>query len=237
MNNHKFAFIICTNNPIYLDECLHYLNHLEIPPGYDIDVLTITEAKCMTSGYNEGMTSTDAKYKIYMHQDVFIINQHFLYDILTIFQSDASIGMIGMVGYPYISPTGFMWHEYRIGSVPMYGHGDGYPHADCHTYRYSLNDGINDAALIDGLMMITSQDLPWNEEYLHDWDFYDAFQSINFLRNGYRIVVPVQTLPWFIHDDGLFLSMWNYEKYRKLFMKKYARYLGKSHQEIRDENL
>ena len=111
INEHKFAFILCTNNDIYLQECLHYLNMLVIPEHYEVDILTIHDAASMTSGYNEGMSSTDAKYKIYMHQDVFIINRYFLFDILSIFQSDSSIGMIGMVGYPTISKNGIMWHQ------------------------------------------------------------------------------------------------------------------------------
>ena len=85
MNTHKFCFIICTNNEIYLEECIHYINHLLIPEGYEIDLITITEATSMTEGYNQGMTSSDAKYKIYMHQDVFIINPNFMNDVLTVF--------------------------------------------------------------------------------------------------------------------------------------------------------
>lgn len=235
MNDHKFAFIICTNNDTYLQECFHYLDMLVVPENYETDILTIRDAVCMTAGYNEGMASTDAKYKIYMHQDVFIINRYFLFDILSIFESDPSIGMIGMVGYPMISPTGFMWHTTRIGACPLYGGNHAYPHADYTAYRYLLSDGISDAALVDGLMMVTAYDLPWDDTTLRDWDFYDAFQSMNFLLHGYRVVVPSQKLPWFIHDDGKFLSMWNYDKYRRIFMEKYAAYLGKSCVQIRNE--
>lgn len=35
----------------------------------------------MCAAYNLGMQSSDAKYKIYMHQDVFIRNEEFLADI------------------------------------------------------------------------------------------------------------------------------------------------------------
>lgn len=236
MNNHKFAFIICTNNETLLSECLHYLNLLIVPDSYEMDILTIHDAACMTAGYNEGMAATDARYKIYMHQDVFITNPHFLTDILSVFESDSTIGMIGMVGYPVVAQTGIMWHGKRIGAVPLYGSSKhAYPEVDYHTYRYDFsNDGILDAALIDGLMMITQYDLPWDDEILRDWDFYDAFQSMNFLLHGYRVVVPVQTLPWFIHDDGKYLSMWNYNKYRKIFMEKYAGYLNKSYEQIRN---
>lgn len=233
MNEHKFAFILCTNDDLYLSECLQYLNQLFVPDGYEIELFTIYDAASMTEGYNQGMTATDAKYKIYMHQDVFITNQYFLFDILSIFQSDSQIGMIGMVGYPVVSLTGFMWHEERFGAIPLYGASHGYPNADYNSYRYQISDGFTDVALIDGLMMVTAYDLPWDTQNLHDWDFYDAFQSMNYLLHGYRVVVPIQKLPWFIHDDGKYLSMWNYDKYRKLFMEKYKAYLGKNHLEIR----
>lgn len=234
MNEHKFAFIICTNNELYLSECLHYISLLAIPEGYETDILTIQDAAGITSGYNEGMRSTDARYKIYMHQDVFITNKYFLSDLLSIFATDPAIGMIGMVGYPVISATGFMWYEECYGAVPLYGGRHAYPDADFSAYRYHIEDGIQDVALIDGLMMITCQDIPWNEDILQDWDFYDAFQSIAFLQAGLRVVVPIQELPWFIHDDGKIVSLWNYDKYRKIFMEKYRDYLGKSYDQLQD---
>ncbi|MBD5545734.1 MAG: hypothetical protein HDR01_16215 [Lachnospiraceae bacterium] len=236
VNEHKFAFILCTNNDIYLQECFHYLNQLIIPGNYEVDILTIHDAASMASGYNEGMSSTDAKYKIYMHQDLFILNRYFLWDLLSIFQSDSSIGMIGMVGYPTVSIDGMMWHSNPLGSIPLYGSPDAaYPNADYKQYRYSLSDGITDVALIDGCIMMTSYDLPWEEKLLKGWHFYDAFQSMNFLLHGYRIVVPTPKLPWFLHDDGIFLSLWDYHDYRKIFVEKYAPYLGKSYSQIRKE--
>lgn len=226
MNDHKFTFIICTNNELYLQECLFYLNHLSIPAGFETNVLTIENAVSMTAGYNEGMSATDAKYKIYMHQDVFILNRNFLHDILAIFESDHNIGIIGMVGYPIVSKTGFMWNEKRIGACPLYGSKNSYPHADYSQYQYSLSsDGISNASILDGMMLVTAYDLPWNETELTGWDFYDAFQCMEFLLHGYRVVTPEQTLPWCLHDDGKWLSMWNYNKYRQLFLQKYADYL------------
>jgi hypothetical protein len=234
MNEKKIAFIICVNKEVYLQECLHYLNNLIIPQGYETDVLTISDAKSMTSGYNEGMRATDAKYKVYMHQDVFIINRYFISDLLSIFESDSSIGLLGMAGYPKVPSNGMMWTIPRAGVDALYGQKHAYKSADYNTYRYSFSkDGVTDVAIVDGLLMATAYDLVWDEDNLKDWHFYDAFQSMNFLLHGYRVSVPNQTLPWFIHDDGKFLSLWGYNKYRKLFMDKYRIYLGKSGKEIR----
>ena len=239
MNDKKFAFIICTNNEVLINECLTYISLLYIPEGYTIDTLTITDAKSITSGYNEGMTASDAKYKIYMHQDVFILNKYMLYDIIDIFNSDSSIGMIGMVGYKTIAPTGKMWDAERCGTTKLYGALRNYPNSfykyeEYISYKYDLiNDGLTDVAIIDGLMMITSQDIPWDEDNLKGWDFYDAFQSIRFLEKSYRIVVPNQIFPWFIHDDGYILSMWDYNKNRKIFLEKYHKYVGLDAKKIR----
>lgn len=73
MNDKKICFIICYNDDKYISECLHYINRLTVPDGYLLDVLTVKNADSMTSGYNAAMNETDAKYKIYMHQDVFML--------------------------------------------------------------------------------------------------------------------------------------------------------------------
>ena len=55
MNEQKICFIICYNNELYLSECIRYLNRLEIPDGFELDLLTIAEAESMTAGYNAAM--------------------------------------------------------------------------------------------------------------------------------------------------------------------------------------
>ena len=184
MENKKFCFIICTDNPVFLEECVHYLQHLAVPKGYDMDLLTVKDAVSMALGYQEAMEQSDAKYKIYMHQDVFILNRNFLADLLAVFEDDPEIGMIGMVGYEKMSVDGIMWHQKRIedSSLPSGG------------YVY--------AAVVDGFLLATQYDLPWNAAVLTGFDFYDAFQCMEFLRAGYKIAVPAQNPPWCLHDDG-----------------------------------
>lgn len=231
MNEHKFCFIICTNNDLYLNECIHYIEHLAVPKGYEIDLLTIQDAKSMTQGYNEAMSCTDAKYKIYMHQDVFILNHNFLKDLLSIFHSDKQIGMIGMVGYENISADGLMWHGKRKGDLYKNNPVSSYP--PLSEYHYSIReDYYSFVAEIDGFLMATACDLPWNTHEVTGWDFYDAFHSMNYLINGYKIAVPYQTHPWCMHDDGVILNMTNYNQYRMIFMEKYQDYLGKYYFEI-----
>lgn len=111
------AFIICVNNELYFEECKYYIEHLEVSAGYDIDVIGIWEADSMCAAYNLGMRSSDAKYKVYMHQDVFIRDSRFLEKTLRIFKEHPKTGMIGMVGGIGIPENGVVYSSWNVGKV------------------------------------------------------------------------------------------------------------------------
>ena len=216
MNDRVFCFIICSNDELYTQECLYYINQLNVPEGYEIEVLTIVDAQSMTAGYNEGMNHSDAKYKVYMHQDVFIINRDFIYNCLNIFQKDDKIGMIGMVGAPRLHPSGVMWKGNRCGRI--------YEQHIFETRLFTGDEEVRgdyaEVEVIDGLLMVTQYDLPWREDLFDKWDFYDCSQSMEFIRHGYKVVVPYMVEPWCLHDCG-FINSENYHGERKKFMLEY----------------
>ena len=148
----EFCFIICTNDDLLLNECLNYINRLYIPEGYTTDVITIKDAPSMTSGYNAGMKASDADYKIYLHQDLFIADRFFLYNVLNIFSQDPSISLIGMAGVDQLPQSAIMW------TIPILGH-----HNNLHLslpYKDKKPDDIKvyDCVAVDGAIMITSKD-------------------------------------------------------------------------------
>lgn len=77
VDERKFAFIMCTNNRQYCLEALHYIKSLAVPDGYTVETCIIEDAKSMTEGYQRAMLSSGAKYKIYLHQDVMIVEKNF----------------------------------------------------------------------------------------------------------------------------------------------------------------
>lgn len=235
MNDHKFAFIICTNDALLLEESLHYIGHLTVPAGYETELLTIGDAPCMTQGYNEAMQTSDAKYKIYMHQDVFLLNRNILQDLLSIFNSDLQIGMIGMVGAEKVAVDGVMWHTYRTGNI--YTNPPIAPYPALADYHYSSQEGWEYVSMIDGFFMATCQDLPWNTDRLDGWDFYDVYQSMRFLLEGYKIAVPRQRHPWCLHDNNGLMNLSHYERYRQMFMQDYRQFLGMTWEEVMTKSL
>lgn len=70
----------------------------------------------MAAGYNEAMAATEAKYKVYMHQDVFIVQKDFLYRLLGLFE-DETVGMVGMVGATRLPENAIMWYGDRVGRI------------------------------------------------------------------------------------------------------------------------
>lgn len=215
-NDKKICFIFCTNNKQFAQECILYLNLLQVPEGYEVEVLAIEEASSIAAGYNEGMLASDAKYKVYIHHDTFITEPFFIEKLVDIFKQDEHIGMVGMIGAEQLSKDGIMWHEKRCGDF----------------YRLEemikggmksvekLQEGIREVEVVDGFLIATQYDIPWREDVFKDWDFYDVSQCLEFRRAGYRIVVPAQNPAWTIHACGI-PSFWNYEKNRQLALREY----------------
>lgn len=218
MNDKKIAFIICTNNSLMYEECLKYIQLLIIPENYQVDIIAVKDAKSMLAGMDEGRSMTDAKYKVFMHQDVFILNKYFLQNILDIFAMDSDIGLIGMIGSSELPKNGIMWNGTRKGNL-FTEYSKDLKYCD---FSWKVSDGVMDVNVVDGLMMITAYDLPFRKDVFDAWDFYDLSTSMEYKKAGYRVVVPSQPQPWCVHDDGTILSVWDYNKYRKLFLELYG---------------
>lgn len=219
LNDNKIAFIICANNDLYLEECIWYIDRLHIPSGYEVNIICITDAKSMAQGYNAAMKSSDAKYKVYLHQDVFIRNACFLDEILGIFESGREIGMIGVVGGNNLPADGVVYCAWNIGSVYC----SNLAKTISVLYHQDRKCSWLEADAIDGMLMVTQYDIVWREDLSLGWDFYDISQSLEFVRRGYKIAVPFQASPWCLHDSG-HSKLIHYDEARKQILKEYKEF-------------
>lgn len=217
MDQYSFCFIICTNNQTWLSECIVYLNRLYLPSGYNISLITVPDASSMLSGYEEACTNTDALYKIFLHQDTFILNRRFLYDILDIFFSDSQIAIIGMAGTAKMPDNFIMWTADTVGSVYNYGN-----RSDYSKYQYSIKrDGYSNVRCADGFILSVKGTPVFRKDLFDGWDFYDVSMCMEAISMKKKIVIPKQTMPWCLHDDGGQLSMLNYDHYRRIAIHEY----------------
>lgn len=214
MNDKKIAFITCVNNEKQYTEALHYIQLLIVPEGYETDVIAVREAPSMTAGYNAAMKSSDAKYKVYLHQDVFIINKNFIRDMISFFEADKTLGMLGCVGCDYLPlhakavevwNTGLVYHNCTPSKMVRKQSDDGTP-----SYVEAL----------DGLLLATQYDVEWREDLFDGWDFYDISQCFEMQRAGYKVAAAYQSEPWCYHDNT-YSKLGNYQKYCERFAKEY----------------
>lgn len=216
MNTKQIAFIICADNAQYYNECVRYIQDLETPDEYSIDIICIQEADSMTQGYNAGMASSDAKYKVYLHQDTFILNRKFIYDVLEIFEQDEMIGMIGVIGSQNLPVDANCYLGWNIGRIYAY---DGFCAFEAELLQDSKVKYIPVKA-VDGLIMITQHDVTWREDFLDGWDFYDVSQSLEMQRKGFKVVVPFQKTTWCYHDCGV-SNLKDYHLYQEKIIQEY----------------
>ncbi|MDF2929495.1 MAG: hypothetical protein K0Q75_1733 [Anaerospora sp.] len=185
LNTNKFCFITCENDARFYQICLSQIKNLEIPEGYEVEILSIEDSVSMTSAYNQAIGKSNAKYKVYLHQDVYILHKRFMQDVLDIFQN-SEIGMIGVAGSAQIPANGIWW-ESNCNYGKVY---------DSHTGVMGLvafkevEGDYQEVQCIDGLIMITQYDLPWREDLFNGWHFYDSSQSMEFIKSGYKVVIP-----------------------------------------------
>ena len=53
--------------------------------------------------------ASDAKYKVYLHQDTLVVNKHLVADLLSIF-ADELVGLVGVIGCRSLPRSG-VWGD------------------------------------------------------------------------------------------------------------------------------
>lgn len=206
MNQKQISFIMCVNDEQEFHEACYYIHRLHIPDGYHIDVIPVRNASSMTAGYNTAMNISAAKYKVYLHQDTFILDQNFIFNILKIFLSNDTIGMIGCIGRDHAPlnihdianwNTGAIYHNLNIPNKLDF---------------VSACTSFAEVEVLDGLLLATQYDIPWRDDLFDGWDCYDMSQCFEMKRAGYKVVVPYQQKPWCYHDNiySKFLRYYDY---------------------------
>ena len=209
MDAKKIAFIACVNDEELYAECKKRIESLEIPPGYSIEIQKLVGAKGIPSAYNQAVQKTDAKYKVYLHQDTFLCNTRMLFQMLELFQSNPQIVMLGMVGGTRLPQSG-IWFEdglHSYGKVREYRRSAFKPFAKLFGRRLTVQRFIpvfgkyKPVLVIDGLLMITQYDLPWREDLYDSFLYYEGPQCLEYIKNGYLVAIPGQRDKdiWCIH--------------------------------------
>jgi len=208
-----FSFICCVNDEDMYRVCEKHIDALYVPEGFTVEKIVMKEAKSMVSGYNEAMRKAKGKYKIYHHQDAWMIEKRLLYHMISLFEA-SEVGMIGVCGTNNLPPHGVWWDAHQrdlYGVVIEERNTIGVLSFQNPSQRYERVEAI------DGLVMATQYDLPWDEQF-DGWHFYDVSQSSLFQKAGLEVIVPHQDSPWVYHKCGVEFDQRAYEQYRRQFI-------------------
>lgn len=214
MDTKKIAFITCVNNPQEYAEALYYIGRLKVPEGYTTETIHVEEASGMAAGYNAAMRDSDAKYKVYLHQDVFLVYPDFIAEMLAVFERNADIGVLGCIGCDVLPLHAQAVTAWNVGRI----------HHNCIPARMDCRQNADRKPVyveaLDGLLLATQYDVAWREDLFDGWDFYDISQCFKMRRAGYRAAVPYQEQVWCYHDNA-YSKMGNYQTYCDRFVDEY----------------
>ncbi|RED65942.1 glycosyltransferase family protein [Cohnella lupini] len=221
INPNKLAFICCVNDAKLFEECLAFINALDIPMGIVVDMIPIFDAPGIAVGYQRAMKQSNAKYKVYLHQDTLIIHRKFIEDIIHIFRNNSSIGLIGVIGAKELPENAIWWDSTEKTGKVFLNTGRGIDLLDYNPIPYSdATHSVVEA--VDGLLLATQVDLPWRDDLFAGWHFYDSSQCMEVIRAGYQVVIPHQDSPWCLHDCKIAAISYSFQEARGIFCAEYS---------------
>lgn len=219
MNEKKICFVTCVNNNELYETCRSHIAELYVPEGITVEVMPIHGVKSMTKGYNLAIAESNAKYKVYLHQDTLIINKNLISDVINLFRSHPILGLLGVIGCTTLHTDGIWWNgDGRVGKVLE----------PTRLLEFSpINSLFQPVEAVDGLMMVTQYDVKWREDLFEGFHFYDLAQCQEFNRQGYLVGVPFQAQSWCKHgfgrrsEDNQYNYAESFEKNRLIFVNHY----------------
>lgn len=182
------SFIIHKTDAVAYERLVNSLSKLNVPEGFSADVITVTGESSKAKAYNCGMNQTSAKYKIYVDENVTFDNENLLGDVVSIFQEDTKVGIVGVAGAKILPTSGIAYTaKRRVGKMSY----------DGRDIQWKSVDGrYEPVCSVDGLFFATQYDVYWREDLFCTDAYLDTSQCLEFRKNGYLAVVAAQEKPW-----------------------------------------
>ncbi len=115
------AFVIYYDEERYLEECIYYIEKLQIPLGVKADIHKIKGKADIQECYREAEAVCHAEYKIFLDQHVLIVHDLFLYDMLSEFMKNSQLDALGILGGEGTEDIGcgrvLLWDEEGLAEI------------------------------------------------------------------------------------------------------------------------
>ena len=210
----KIAFILCVNDDSMFREAALYLQHLNIPAGMEAEIIPVRGAASMCHGYEQGRQASNARYKIYLHQDVLVIRKNIVHELLALFQ-DAQVGLIGLAGCEKLPDSGIWWDGGGVHNIIA--------HALDYEHMIAVAGTVPccEVQAADGVFLATQYDIPWQADWFKGWHFYDISLCQEYRKKGYKVMLPRQEESWIIHQTSHTHAQEDYYDQQEIFLQHY----------------
>jgi len=209
LKSHAFAFITVVNNEAQYAACVRHIDALQVPLGYSAEKIAIFGAASMAEGYQRGMEASTAQYKIYLHQDLYLVHRSLLSELLHLFRTYPRLGLVGVEGatrlpaavlYSVNNPFhsyGQHWTYRRPGGLSSLLGPANRRRMHFNRFRSFIGDYLP-AVVVDGFFMATQCDMSWTSP-LGGFELYDKVRAIEFINAGLEVGIARQQMTWCLH--------------------------------------
>lgn len=181
MDNAKLLIVIAQFNKIYVDRLIESMKILDIPVGYEAEILVITDVVKKIDAYKRASLSSGSKYKIFIDERVVIKDKNFFNEILATFAQDEKIGAIGVIGSSIIPTDAKIRHNTRrIGEMEF---------ADAKFVNWSKDSNIAEVVTVEEYVLAINHDTAWDDFGLYSDEFLFTTQCIELKEKGYNSVI------------------------------------------------
>lgn len=190
----KIFFIIIGSDQWVISENLRYINEIVIPEGMSAEYIVVPEGEILSQTLENAMLQSDAKYKVYLDQNVFIIDKEFLVKADKIFSEYPDIAMLGSCGF---------YKKDDQSEMEVKGHYIYMGNDSATSYVKEIGkeekSGIIEVMALDRHFMMTSVDTFWNGDNAN----FNIVKSVELRRKKYKTVIFVDDNPTVIFDNGI----------------------------------
>lgn len=148
----------------------------------ELDIIQTSHPTSIFLAYNDAMQKAKFPVKVFMHQDVDLLDTNWLNKVLTAFSSDKTVALVGLVGTKKLGDRGFWWESGREHIV-----GELYSGQEKADWKYNTAKEMNYVECVDGFFMATNQPFPFDAN-MTGFHFYDMDYSRTVRKLGYKIV-------------------------------------------------
>jgi GT2 family glycosyltransferase len=184
------SIIICCNNQEQYDEfcypALYRTDQLLQMMGQEpLDIQLIYDPETIFKGNNQGIANAKYPIKVFMHQDVNLLQTTWLFKLVKAFAENPDYGLIGFCGTKKLPDRGFWWEAGREHVV-----GELFSGSEKANWAFNSVTELTEVECVDSYFMATNRDVLFDESlpgfHLVDMDYSRTFTAL-----GYKLgVIP-----------------------------------------------